>query len=432
MAEFDDWSLDIPFGDETVNVLCCPGDRLCSKECLAGRKLCSQCQIPVCDLCYSFVAPPDDEPSLPPPSLCNDMMIFYAPEELYQDGGLTIMEMICASPCITSMICFSMEVKYGNLFDSTLHMQRHRVGARGNATTFLLPWESLLSELQRLEDQADRNGNAPDLPRTGKDLAHVVQVLLKTNDEDKREGLKNFVFQAQVNRDKVVRFILGMKRRGHRAYMRIDERQVREKAKQLPKQGVPPELVSLLPNDNAYDKMRVQKAATPVEGMKKNPEEAGVSIGTERPNAVVLERSALEEGDLKLKRESAMRALVDNITGDASGEARHGPDPEHSLKQSRVVGALMQKLLRQSLLQLSAMKLSEQELRAFVCTCTSAGHCQSELSAPADHIRTLRQRLRDLFQRSEVRCSRFAMTSGTAMQPQFKPWYFGVAFAFLF
>ena len=423
MSEFDDWFLDVPFGSETVRVLCCPEDRRCSKECMQGTVLCDSCEVPVCDLCYSCADA--EEPSLPPPSLCNDMMIFYAPEELYEGGGLTIMEMICASPCITSMICFSMEVKYGNLFDSTLHMQRHRVGARGNATTFLLPWESLLSELQRLEDEANLNNRGPDLPRTGKDLAYVVQVLLKTNDEDKRDSLKNFVFQAQVNRQKVVNFILGMKRRGHRAFMKVSEERVREKAKQLPQQGIPPELVSLLPNDNAYDKMRVQKAATPVEGMKSSPAEAGVSIGSERPNAVVLERSALEEGDLKIKRERAVRALVENLSRETGSPAtEESPNPEQVLEQTRAVGALMQKLIHRSILQLSAMMLAETDLKAFACTNTSAGHCLSVVNAPADHIRTLRQRLRDLFHRSQVHSSRFAMTSGTAMQPQFRPWYF--------
>ena len=111
-----------------------------------------------------------------------------------------------------------MEVKYGNMFDSTLHMQRHRVGARGNATTFLLPWEGLLSELQRLDTEAQVNGAQPNLPRSGKDLAYVIQILLKTRDEDERDNLKHFVFQAQVNRQKVVNLILSMKRRGHRAY----------------------------------------------------------------------------------------------------------------------------------------------------------------------------------------------------------------------
>ena len=76
-------------------------------------------------------------------------MFFYAPEEMYTDGGLTVMEMICASLCITSMICFSLEVKYGNMLNETALMNRHRVGARGNATTFQLPWELLLQELQK-------------------------------------------------------------------------------------------------------------------------------------------------------------------------------------------------------------------------------------------------------------------------------------------
>ena len=48
---------------------------------------------------------------------------------------------------------------------------------------------------------------------------YVVQVLLKTNDEDKRDRLKHFIHQARVNREQVIRCILGMKRRGHRAYV---------------------------------------------------------------------------------------------------------------------------------------------------------------------------------------------------------------------
>ena len=187
-----------------------------------------------------------------PQFLANDMMVFYAPEELYEDGGLTVMEMICASPCITSMICFSLEVKYGNLFNSQVHMQRHRTGARGNATTFLLPWESILLELERLDKNAE-DGRSLDLPRTGAELKHVVQVLLKTRDEENKGHLQNFIHQAQVNRRKVVRCILAMKQRGQRAYKNVDERAMREKARLLPEQGIPPELVSLLPNDDAFE-----------------------------------------------------------------------------------------------------------------------------------------------------------------------------------
>ena len=89
---------------------------------------------------------------MPPAALTNDMMIFYAPVELYT-LNVTVVEMVCASVCITSMICSTLEMKHRreNPFDNTVHMANHRMGARGNATSFPLPWSSLLAELQRLE-----------------------------------------------------------------------------------------------------------------------------------------------------------------------------------------------------------------------------------------------------------------------------------------
>ena len=63
---------------------------------------------------------------MPNGCLANDLMVFYAPKEVYEDK-MTVMEMICCSVCITSMICFSLEVKYGSLFSTHVHMYRHRV-----------------------------------------------------------------------------------------------------------------------------------------------------------------------------------------------------------------------------------------------------------------------------------------------------------------
>ena len=85
-------------------------------------------------------------------ALANDMMIFYAPKEIYINN-VTVVEMICANVCITSMICCTLEMKHRNEnpLDSTVHMARHRMGARGNATSFPLPWSSLLSELVRMD-----------------------------------------------------------------------------------------------------------------------------------------------------------------------------------------------------------------------------------------------------------------------------------------
>ena len=99
------------------------------------------------------------------------------------------------------------------------------------------------------------------------ELVHVVQVLLNTNDTDDRNSLARFVHQAHVRRHLVVQRILDAKARGHRAYVLVDSDRVRAKAKALPENGIPPELVHLLPNDGSISKLQVQKAATPVDGL---------------------------------------------------------------------------------------------------------------------------------------------------------------------
>ena len=85
-----------------------------------------------------------------------------------------------------SSFCFSLEVKFKNLFRTNVHMRRHRAG--GSATTFPMPWQQLLAELQNL-DAKQSSGEAPDVPKVGADLVHVVQVLLKTNDSDDKDAL---------------------------------------------------------------------------------------------------------------------------------------------------------------------------------------------------------------------------------------------------
>ena len=63
--------------------------------------MCRKCEVPVCRDYRIYVT--GDEPSLPPKPLPNDVMIFYAPREIYTEQ-MTVMEMTCASTCVTSMI----------------------------------------------------------------------------------------------------------------------------------------------------------------------------------------------------------------------------------------------------------------------------------------------------------------------------------------
>ena len=179
----------------------------------------------------------DEKPKLPAAALPNDMMRFYAPRELYTES-VTIIELLCASVCMTSMICFTLEAKYrnedprrgqGNLFDTKVHMLRHRVGARGNATSFPLPWHQLLATLQHADAQQGA-GVGPDLPRVGDQLADVVSILLKTSEEDNPRSMAAFIHQAFVRRHVVIELIEGAKRRGHRAYRGVDMARAHEGA----------------------------------------------------------------------------------------------------------------------------------------------------------------------------------------------------------
>ena len=341
------------------------------------------------------------------------------------------MEMICASTCLTSMICFSMEVKYGNMLDSKLSMQRHRVGARGNATTFLLPHEILLAELQRLDDQAKSQEQRTDLPRNGEQLKYVVQVLLKTNDEDQRDNLKHFIHQARVRQRRVIEVIMAMKKIGHKSYVNINDEAVKDNAAQLPTDGIPPELISLLPNDRGFDKLRMQKAATPVEGMKSSLKEASERFKEDRPNAVVLERSAAEEGDVKIRQLEALKSLAEMLGRKADIDKETDIGDASSNGSQKKMQEILQKNAYSTSLQLAVTWVEKKDLLSFLCTSHVAGHIFQRNKTPAKYSKVLKEKL--LQQNAQLfGLRRIIVATGSEMQNQFVPWYFGVAFAFIF
>ena len=67
---------------------------------------CNACEMPCCQECAHHIF--GEEPSTPLAALANDMMIYYAPTELYIEN-VTVMDMIYASVCVTSTICFTFE-----------------------------------------------------------------------------------------------------------------------------------------------------------------------------------------------------------------------------------------------------------------------------------------------------------------------------------
>lgn len=107
---FEDLLLSVPYSGGSAKMLRCPEDRCCSDpECLRGSACCVACMAPLCSDCKEDLG--SRSPKMPAAELVNDMMIyyiFYAPRELFTQN-VTVMEMICASTCITSMICFTLE-----------------------------------------------------------------------------------------------------------------------------------------------------------------------------------------------------------------------------------------------------------------------------------------------------------------------------------
>ena len=111
--------------------------------------------------------------------------------------------------------------------------------------------------------------------------------------------------------------ILDMKRLGRPSFAKLDEGKVREDAKKLPVNGVPPEVLQIIQEEaaaegqaGAEDKLQPQKAATPVDAPQTDLAEAGVTFAAQRPRAVVAEGRCASDA-----HDAAKGALQDMVEG---------------------------------------------------------------------------------------------------------------------
>ena len=186
------------------------------------------------------------------------------------------------------------------------------MAARGNATSFPLPWEDLLKQLQD-GDQMAQLGKQVSLPRTGAELGNIVHILLKTAGGDETEkDLARLIHQCTVRRDVVVKLIETMKQRGHRAYTHVDMAEVEKNAESLPVKDIPPEIIRYLPLDDLQDKIQPQKSATPVP-VARTVEEAVAHVNMAKPNAVMNESSSQVEFDVNAQQVEAIQSLASKI-----------------------------------------------------------------------------------------------------------------------
>ena len=337
-------------------------------------------------------------------------------------------------------VVFSMEVKYGNMFDTTVHRQDMRVAARGNATSFLMPWQSILAELRRQEEKEEAGGTRIDLPVSGEELRSVVQVLLKCNDSSKRKGLPQFIHQAHVRRDVVVRHIQDMKDRGHRAYVNVDMAKVVAKAKAtLPQNGVPPEILRELPHDPHIAKLAVQKHATTVPEPTSDLEKIKEQLRTSVPNAVTMEKSSMDSIDYNNMLHNALDNLKQKIRksgsvvepeGSQSYFARVAGSSETGNTRLKNATVDIRQFFtaaaeRDNILAPSAPFFELQDHVHVLCTCKSVFECNADWQEASLNCKLL-------FGVSPTECGKCVTNIANSMLDQFQPWYFGVAFAFCF
>ena len=348
--ELLDWHVVVTCQQQRISLICCPEDRRCRACPAASQECCERCEVPLCRFCRVDVMHRNTKP---PQALSNDLMVYYAPREVFELNA-TFMELVCASPCLTTMVCFSLEKKYRGLrsMDQAAQSNSNRMAARGNATTFPLPWESILTQLEKLKSEEDEEESSSlQLPRLGPELSEFMSVLLKTGDQEiTPASLKKFVHAATVRRSVVLELIRNACTRGHRAFRKVCMKEVEARAQALPENDIPAELKVMLPYDEDIDFLQPQKNATP-SAATQDAEALAARMQNLKPNAVVLEKSCVPDADVTSQTTAALLAVA--------AEAREAREAT---------------------------------------------------------------RRRD----------RLCVATGTQMMDQFEPWYFGVAFAYLF
>ena len=111
-----------------------------------------------------------------------------------------------------------------------------------------------------------------------------------------------------------------MKRLDHPSFVKLDEEKVRDKATQLPEDGVPPEVLKILQEELGDEeapmdsKLMPQKAATPCEAPESDLVAAGQAFSTQRPRIVVAEGQ--DQRDAHEAEKAALENMVEELRSD--------------------------------------------------------------------------------------------------------------------
>ena len=177
-------------------------------------RMCKDCRVPVCTSCRGKLWQADGKSNVPM-SLANDNWYGYV-QDIIARLGVRWIECACASICWTSQIIYHLEEPYGHLMANDMRGAEGRTAVRGTVTSFPMPAEAILRNLQAA---IDRSALIP-MPHDGKVLSILVRLHL-TGKVEAKKYLKEFEIRADV----VVQLFRELVSRGFPGYVnyRIDD-----------------------------------------------------------------------------------------------------------------------------------------------------------------------------------------------------------------
>ena len=283
--DFSDWQLTMAMdkmqcqGDvrkrlraiEGALLLCCPEDHECANsDCVAKKRLCNECKVPLCTSCLRDVA----AGLVPPRALMQNNWQGYIEKWMYE-VGLTWMEKTVASPFWTGMTLFCIDLRRTtkeqkstarrkHLLNEELHSSTGRIQFKGQVFSAPLAPLDILQNLLKMEE-----GEVVELPVTGEWLKMRCQISITSGLVE----LNKLLRQTTIRREHVLTYIKMKKDAGHKDFQHQDVGKVKKKLYAwIPTDAatIPPEfqltcdalLDELGPSD---DFLGTDKQATPAE-----------------------------------------------------------------------------------------------------------------------------------------------------------------------
>ena len=185
-------------------------------------RMCEHCRVPVCTSCSIQLREAKGKSNVPM-SLANDNWYGYV-QDIIANMGVRWIECACASICWTSQIIYHLEEPYGHLMAHYMQGADARTAVRGTVTSFPMPAEDILRNLQAAIDQS----SLIPMPHDGKVLSILVRLHL-TGKVEAKKYLKEFEIRADV----VVRLFRELVSRGFPGYVNYSIDDLEKRTREL-------------------------------------------------------------------------------------------------------------------------------------------------------------------------------------------------------